>query len=596
MAGITVLCAVLQSAVPVYAQTAPDAAAAQLQEQRRAAERERQQQEQLRADQQQRQDAATRQLVRRSDAAQPDLGARLPANESPCFTIERIRIDGVASSPIPDALLSGLRAALDRAIDPASGHPVADAHTGRCLGAQSISILLGRGQHHLVERGYVTSALLAPEQDLKSGELKLVVVPGRVHALRLQGAGDGWFGRPRLGALIPIAAGDLLNLRDLEQGLENLKRVPSAEADIRIVPAEGASEAGLSDLVVSYQPGRPIRLNLSLDDGGSRSTGKLQGGATLSLDSPLGLGDLLYLGISHAIGGSGHGTRNLNAGYSVPWGYWLFNASTGRNSYHQNIAGASQTYRYSGDSTTAELGVSRIVYRDAQRKTRIGLDAWLRRSRNFIDDTEIAVQRRRVGGWVLRLNHRDRIGDASVELNLAYKRGTGAFGSLAAPEQAFGEGTSRFALISADANLSLPFRLGAQALRFNSQWRVQQHRTPLTPQDRFAIGGRYSVRGFDGEQNLAGESGWLTRNELAAALGDSGQELYLGIDAGQVRGPSSAQLLGRSLAGAVLGWRGAGSGWAQGLNWDLFVGTPLHKPDGFKTAPITGGFSLNWSY
>ena len=173
---------------------------------------------------------------------------------------------------------------------------------------------------------------------------------------------------------------------------------------------------------------------------------------------------------------------------------------------------------------------------------------------------------------------------------------SGAFGSLAAPEQAFGEGTSRFALISADANLSLPFRLGAQALRFNSQWRVQQHRTPLTPQDRFAIGGRYSVRGFDGEQNLAGESGWLTRNELAAALGDSGQELYLGIDAGQVRGPSSAQLLGRSLAGAVLGWRGAGSGWAQGLNWDLFVGTPLHKPDGFKTAPITGGFSLNWSY
>lgn len=44
--------------------------------------------------------------------------------------------------------------------------------------------------------------------------------------------------------------------------------------------------------------------------------------------------------------------------------------------------------------------------------------------------------------------------------------------------------------------------------------RAQWNRTPLTPQDRFAIGGRYTVRGFDGETSLMGERGWLLRNDI----------------------------------------------------------------------------------
>ena len=42
---------------------------------------------------------------------------------------------------------------------------------------------------------------------------------------------------------------------------------------------------------------------------------------------------------------------------------------------------------------------------------------------------------------------------------------------------------------------------------------------------------------------------------------------------------------------AVLGLRG---GW-QGGHWDVFVGAPLRKPDGFPSAYTTAGFSLGWS-
>jgi hypothetical protein len=44
--------------------------------------------------------------------------------------------------------------------------------------------------------------------------------------------------------------------------------------------------------------------------------------------------------------------------------------------------------------------------------------------------------------------------------------------------------------------------------------------------------------------------------------------------------------------GAVLGFRGA----IQKLNYDFFIGAPVNKPDNFKTAGSTAGFSLSASF
>ncbi|KAB8045943.1 ShlB/FhaC/HecB family hemolysin secretion/activation protein, partial [Janthinobacterium sp. FT14W] len=72
---------------------------------------------------------------------------------------------------------------------------------------------------------------------------------------------------------VPARPGDLLNVRDTEQALENFKRVPTAEADIQIMPAEGGNaKPGESDLQIQWKQGLPFRLALGLDDGGSRST------------------------------------------------------------------------------------------------------------------------------------------------------------------------------------------------------------------------------------------------------------------------------------------------------------------------------------
>lgn len=420
------------------------------------------------------QEPAPRVWLRPAHAPSSEL---LPRNETPCFPIERIRLDGEGAQRF---LWSLSAADLEN-----------DTATGRCLGAEGISVVMARVQNAVVARGFVTTRILASPQDLKGGILTLTVVPGRIRAIRFA---PGTSLKATARNAVPASRGDLLNLRDIEQALENFRRVPTVEADIRITPAEGDDAGpGDSDLVILWrQRSPPVRFSVSLDDAGGRATGRLQGAATLSLDSPLSWNDLFYINLGHDIfNASGKGTRGYTTHYSVPWGYWILSTTVSGYRYHQTVAGYSQDYVYGGTSNNAEMRLSRLVYRDASRKTSLYGRSWMRRSSNFIDDTEIEVQRRRTGGWELGLTHREYLNESALDAGLAWRHGTGAFKAMAAPEEDFGEGTSRMKVITADVRLMIPFLMGSQRARYIGSWRAQWERTPLVPQDRFSIGGRW---------------------------------------------------------------------------------------------------------
>ncbi|MCG9060185.1 ShlB/FhaC/HecB family hemolysin secretion/activation protein [Laribacter hongkongensis] len=529
-------------------------------------------------------------ILRQQQETAPDVRLPVPAlpaperlqDESPCFPVQVMTLQGQDSGQFQWALAAANQEA---------GQP--DVAIGRCLGAKGINTVMRRIQNAIIERGFITTRILAEPQDLKAGELKLTVIPGRVRAVRTTAETPG---RATLWNALPVRPGELLNLRDVEQGLENLKRIPTAEADIQIAPAEGEQvRPGESDLLVSWRQGFPFRVNLGVDDSGSKATGRYIGSTTVAYDHWWTLNDLFYASFNHDLGGGQAGKRGAKGytvHYEVPYGYWLLGLTGSQYDYNQSVAGNTQDYVYSGTSSSSEIRLSRIVHRDALRKTAVYLRGWRRDSRNYIDDTEVEVQRRRMAGWETGVTHQVFRGSAVLNLEAGYRKGTGAMDALPAPEEAFDEGTSRPAILTASAQLSAPFALGPLTLRYLGTWRAQWNRTPLVPQDRFSIGGRYTVRGFDGESSLIGERGWLVRNDLGVVLGQSGQELYLGADYGHVGGPSTRYLLGRELAGVVLGLRGG----LSRFSYDVFVGQPVLKPAGFQTPHVTAGFSANLSF
>jgi hemolysin activation/secretion protein len=506
----------------------------------------------------------------------------LKFDESPCFVINEIVLAGDSTaSSFNWALVAAGRAGA-----------ATDSAIGRCVGTDDIYLLVRRVQNEILRRGYVTTRVLLTPQDIKSKTLTLTLVPGRIRTIR---DSDENTSKAMFANAVPSSPGQLLNLRDIEQALENFKRLPSVQADIQIVPADGGdARPGESDLVINWKQKNRFRINVLADDSGSRATGKYQGSVTLAYDNPLSLNDLLYATISHDVDakGSQHGTRGATLHYSVPFNYWLLGLTGSSNPYYQSVVGATQTYVYRGESRNANISLSRLVYRDANQKTTVSLSGWARASRNYIDDTEVEVQRRRTAGWELGLTHRQVVGSGAIEVHLSYRHGTGAFNAIRAPEEAFGEGTSRFAILATDGSITAPFAIGPLNFRYTGTWRSQANHTPLIGQDRFAIGGRYTVRGFDGESSLVAERGWLVRNELAIPLGASTHELYTGLDRGAVGGPSSSKLVGRSLTGGVVGLRAA----VARVQYDVFLGAPIRKPEGFNTARLTSGFSLSVNF
>ncbi len=528
--------------------------------------RQAQRQEQLRRDLELKPD------VRLGDLS--DAGLALLPQEQPCRPIAAIVFEG------PDHLQRPLHNAL-------AGKGGADSPLGRCVGVQGIALLIDRARNALIAQGYITSRIEAPPQDLTQGKLILRVLVGRVAHID-----PGLSGRAAE-HLAPLASEQPLNLRDIEQSLENLRRNPSAQADFQLLPG---AEVDTTDIALSYTLGRPIRLNLSLDDSGSTSTGKLMAQATVSWDSPLGLSDLAYVSLGRDAGHRDAGPRGNDSQtlhYSLPWGYWLWSLTASRSDYHQTIAGAFQSYRYSGQTQSQDLQLSRVVHRDSDSKTSLQLKGFNRRSRNFIDDTEVQVQRRQTAGWEASLQHAQRLGKVSGDLQLVWRRGTGAVSAMRAPEERFGEGSSRMQIGTGIFNLQwpLPLRLSA-----THHLRVQHNRTPLVPQDRLCLGGRSSVRGFDGRQVLCGDRGYLSRNELSLPLSESAS-VYAGIDFGRVAGRSADQLRDRSISGYALGLRAQHRlGGELGVGMDAFVGRPITKPAFLTTASTTAGVSLNLNF
>jgi len=549
--GLWSLAAALSVVGPACAQTATEQ-----QEQRERAQRQAQQREQLRAAPD----------VRLQGAYATDYHQTTLPAETPCFRVETIALEGAHQ-----AEFAFVQRYLNR-------------YAGRCIGQQGLALLLHRASDLVIERGYITSRLVTPEQNLSSGHLRVVLLAGTLGAVRFAPGSPTASWRSAL-ALRP---GDVINLRAIEQGLEQLKRVPSQDVKIDIAPGK---QPGTSDLVLTVTRGKPWRFTFNLDDSGAYVTGKEQGGVTLAVDQPLGINDLFSVGATHSVGRYRglKGTDGANFNYSVPWDNWTYSLSSYNYSYRQPVTGALQTFDYTGTSRTTALSATRLVQRDAHSRTSVEVTVSTRDAHSYVDGVEVVTQKRQTTATELALIHRRYLGNAQLDVRLAYRRGVSWFdGQWQAATN--GGPTNRYGITMLDASLSLPFQALTQRWLWTSELHAQGTGDHLYTEDFLTIGGRYTVRGYDGNTTLGGDHGAYWRNTVSWPMGNSGSSLYGGLDVGRAGGDTASTFTSHSLSGVVLGLRGG----RWNANWDLFAGWPLQTPQGFPVRRPTAG--MQWIY
>lgn len=112
---------------------------------------------------------------------------QIPENETPCFILREIRLETFDRGENNDQSAELFQWALDEVLYPNAWlkeEPGPSLILGKCFGAQGINAIMRKVQNAIIRRGYVTTRIVAGPQDLKSGVLTLIVIPGRINSIK----------------------------------------------------------------------------------------------------------------------------------------------------------------------------------------------------------------------------------------------------------------------------------------------------------------------------------------------------------------------------------------------------------------------------
>ena len=493
-----------------------------------------------------------------------------PMDDMPCDDITRIRLVGEASERFSFALATVTTGAFSA--------------IGRCLGATGRVIVAQHVNNALLKRGYVTTRVSVASLPVAEGELTLIVHPGRLGQIRFE---DGVERHRAVWAAFPLSSGDILNLRAIEQALENMSRLPHADFQVHITPTDNPS---VSDLVVRYQQGRPWLLSVVTDNAGSRTTGRYQGHVTGFLGNVFGVYDVWYLSTSRSLAdaaGPGHPEMSsVNMQVSFPIGYTLIDVAMSQSHSDQYFLdnATRYIYRYRTQNRSQQLGITHTLYRDAVRKTALLGRLLLHQANGWIADQELEIQRRRTTQWELGVNHREYWGQAVLDATVACRWGSRAFEALPAPELPSPPETSVPLMGHWEAQLTRPLAVFTRPGVYQATWRGQWAWQPLAAADRLALGSRYTVRGFDENTQLAGDNGMILRQEWSTPLGTPSLLGVVAYDIGTVGKRPHPHAGGSTLSGMALGLRGA---LGASLSYELFAAWGLVSPAGIHSGHPT---------
>ena len=412
----------------------------------------------------------------------PDVG---PAQErrGPCFQIDQLTIEGVTL------------------LRPQEVSAITKKYAPNCMQGADIQAVMRELDAAYADRGYITSKTYIPPQNLTDGSLTLSMLEGRVEDVLLidtEKQIESKRGQRQLKTAFPKAKGELFQLRDFEQGLDQMNRLASVEAVLKLQPGE---QPGGSYVIVQRVQDNPVRGFLRLDNQGSESTGQNKLAFDLEVDDIIGANDTWTLGYSGSVN-----TNALSFNGSIPYGYWTFGARAAYSEYLTPLNTLSELF---GTSHSVELSADVIVHRDQISTTELSFNLETRRSDRFINDVRLSPQN--LTTLEASVSH-IRLGEVARH---SYDAGI-TFGLPIFRANNDGPNTGSNIPRAQFAKVNLGWqRQGAlaQAGTLVTDLRVQYSPFTLFGSEQLSLGSYSTVRGY--ERSVAnGDVGFYIRNDL----------------------------------------------------------------------------------
>ncbi|BDH46944.1 peptide transporter [Salmonella enterica subsp. enterica serovar Choleraesuis] len=505
-------------------------------------------QQQLLERNQQQRDSLQNSITPRSIAPVP------PATpDGPCFNIRQIAIEGAT-------LLS-----------PSDRQKLVAPWLNRCLNLATINQATAAVSDWYISRGYITSRAFLPEQNLSSGILRMTVLEGKIENIQLEGESSR-----AIKMAFPTRTGDILNLRSIEQGMEQINRTRAQPVQIEIQPG---SSPGWSVVNLTASPEFPLSLSLGYDNSGLKNTGTGQITAGITGNNLLGLADRWYISGGRSSAFSPHrDAQTFQTGVSVPWGWWLFSYDYSWSNYHSTIDNQGWRWDTRGATENHRLNIDRVLFRNGDIKTAADIGITHRITRNYLQDVMLESSSRKLTSLQLGLSHTQKVAGGIATFNPTYSHGMPWLGAENDHHKHGDVPKAEFSKWSLSGSFQRYLSENAWWLSsFYLQWSPDR----LYGSERLTLGGESSVRGYK-EQYLFGDNGGYLRNELNYSLftlpfvGEV--SAFVALDGGWLKHDNDDALAAGTVWGAA-----AGLGTSHRRYSTRFtMGTPVSYPSELK--------------
>lgn len=447
-----------------------------------------------------------------------------------------------------------------------------------CMGVGQINHLLATVTASYVEKGYIASRPYLLSAPAAGQSLDIMIDEGYIESIELADQSLP----VSLGGAFPHMLGQPLNLRDLEQGLDQLNRLRSIDLTADIAPG---SQPGASRIILRSRTAGQSRwaLGLGMDNLGSASTGRDRDTVSLSFDSPLQLNDLLSLSASDTLNQGDRYSRNASLYYVIPYGYWTYSAFASHAEYRAPFKLPSATLYSTGITDQLSLRADRVLWRDQSRQLSANLQLAHKDVDSYLENVRLGIQSPTltVAEAGLNLFWLDR---AVWNLDFTYSQGLRWLGADDDANHAVSNlPKAQFRKYRAGLSQWRNGQFGAQAWQWQSQLNLQYSPDPLPAIEQLLGTDDSAVRGYR-VSSASGASGAIWRNTLRLPLrSDWPVQITprVGLDNGWLKADHGAP--GQRLSGASVGLN---LGW-KNLQVDVDYQRALNTPKGLQHEPET---------
>jgi hemolysin activation/secretion protein len=439
----------------------------------------------------------------------------------------------------------------------------------RCLNLGDINQLLKAITTLYIDDGLITSRAFLQPQNLKSGQLTILVVEGKLTSLE---SVDGSLRERQLYWAFPVENNNLLSLRDLEQGLEQLNRLQQNRAEMDVEPG---AQPGESRVVVRNVPARSVHGGIGVNNTGSEATGEWLSNAWLSWDNPASSNDNLYLSVSDAIDNPDQAkSRSYSFSYSIPYGYGLYSYSTNYFEYQQLVRGVAIDFVTSGSSLNHTLTSDYTILRRQRDKIAFASALTRKESKNYLEDVFLETSSRVLYVVDVGVVYTRPLQRGMLRGSFKWHRSLDWFDATTKIVNA--ESDFQFDKYTVDASINTALEIFDTPFFYTSSVHLFYSPEKIIASEALSIGGRYTVRGIEGE-SLFGYRGGYWRNELTHThyfINRGRLDTFIGLDLGASDTPELAEKGTELLAGAASGMRYINRGFSMDVAYSQALRAP----------------------